>query len=366
MLCDIYFADGTPVPFSTRRILQRQPRSKLETDRLPTIRAGVELEFHVFDLDRPEDLIPATPGRTARAIRPEVSLLAHGFQYLTEQPHGRTRTGDDADPALQPRQHLDLPLRSMEVEFGPSQFEFTFHPGPGLATADAMVLFRSAVKQICRRNGLHASFMCRPALENIFSSGWHLHQSLVARDTGRNAFMPEAQGDVLSQMGLHFAAGLMKHARAGSVFAAPTINGYKRYRPHSLAPDRIVWGRDNKGAMIRAIGGPDDPASRIENRAGEPAANPYLCMAAQILAGLDGIENTLDPGAPCDEPYAAEAPRLPQSLIEALNALRTDTFFRSELGDAFVDYLLTLKDAEVDRFLSSVTDWEHREYFDIY
>lgn len=359
MLCDIFLSDGTSIPFSTRQVL-RDALKKLGAAGYDYV-SGLEVEFHVFEL---EDAKLEARESTQPGPAPDVSLLTHGFQYLTES------RADELEPVMdlihQNVAALGLPVRSMEVEFGPSQFEFTFNPDDGLAAADNMVLFRSAVKQICRRNGLHASFMCRPGLDNLFSSGWHLHQSLTARESGRNAFMPNAEGSLLSETGLHFAGGLLKHAEAGTIFAAPTINGYKRYRPHSLAPDRIAWGLDNKGAMIRAIGGPEDPATRIENRAGEPAANPYLYMATQILAGLDGVKRKTDPGPPTDEPYSVDAPKLPMSLIEAAAALRGDSFFREALGAGFVDYFLTLKDAEITRFLSSVTDWEHREYFDIF
>ncbi|RZI38195.1 glutamine synthetase, partial [Herbaspirillum sp. HC18] len=133
-----------------------------------------------------------------------------------------------------------------------------------------MVLFRSAVKQIARRHGYHATFMCRPKLPNVFASGWHLHQSLVSRSTGENAFMAK-DNSVLSPFGKHYLAGLIEHARASTVFTTPTINGYKRYRSYSLAPDRAIWGRDNRGVMIRVLGGPGEAATRLENRIGEPA-----------------------------------------------------------------------------------------------
>src|SRR6185437_6056849 len=138
--------------------------------------------------------------------------------------------------------------------------------------------------------------------------------------------------DGLSKLGRHYMAGLLAHARASAVFSTPTINGYKRYRAYSLAPDRAIWGRDNRGVMIRVLGGPDDPATRLENRIGEPAANPYLYMASQILAGLDGIDRGLDPGPSADAPYETEAPPLPKSLCEAICALDDDPFFRTALG----------------------------------
>src|SRR6202022_689036 len=109
-----------------------------------------------------------------------------GYQYLTEQRL------DEIEPVLEHIRRgvvaLGLPLRSVELEFGPSQCEFTFRPAIGLAPADTMVLFRSAVKQICHRLGYHATFMCRPKLPNAFSSGWHLHQSLRDRSSGANVF----------------------------------------------------------------------------------------------------------------------------------------------------------------------------------
>ena len=175
-----------------------------------------------------------------------------------------------------------------------------------------MVLFRSAVKQIARRHGYHATFMCRPKLPNVFASGWHLHQSLVSRDSGENAFMAREGDEALSPLGRAYLAGLLAHARASTVFTTPTINGYKRYRSYSLAPDRAIWGRDNRGVMIRVLGGAGDPATRLENRIGEPAANPYLYMASQILSGLDGVDRKLDPGPSADTPYETKAALLPK------------------------------------------------------
>ena len=261
---------------------------------------------------------------------------------------------------------LGLPLRSVEIEFGPSQCEFVFQPTTGLAPADTMVLFRSAVKQIARRHGFHATFMCRPKLPNVFASGWHLHQSLVSRASGENVFMAKDGGEPLSPLGRFWLAGLIEHARASTVFTTPTINGYKRYRTYSLAPDRAIWGRDNRGVMIRVLGGAGDPATRLENRIGEPAANPYLYMASQILSGLDGVDRKLDPGPSADTPYETKAALLPKSLREAVFALNDDPFFRQALGPEFVDYYVHIKNAEIERFQTEVSDWEQREYFEMF
>lgn len=361
VLCDLYFADGRPVPFATRN-LYRSVIDRL-AQRGYDFMAGLEVEFHVFKVENPrlassDAGSPGNPGEP-----PAVSLLSQGYQYLTEQRY------DQMEPVLELIRRdiiaLELPLRSMEVEYGPSQCEFVFQPTVGLAPADIMVLFRSAVKQICQRHGYHATFMCRPRIPNVMSSGWHLHQSLVSRATGKNAFM-SAEGDDLSPLGRGYMAGLLEHARASAVFSTPTINGYKRYRSYSLAPDRAIWGRDNRGVMIRVLGGPNDPATRLENRIGEPAANPYLYMASQILAGLDGVDRSLDPGPSADTPYETKANLLPKSLREAVFALQEDPFFRTAMGAELVDYYVHIKTAEIERFQADITEWEQREYFEMF
>ena len=361
VLCDIRWPDGRPIPYATRDIC-RNAVADIEARGFDYL-AGIEVEFHIFRLldarmDASDAGQPAAP--------PEVGLLTHGYQYLTE-----IRL-DELDPILAILRRdlvaLGLPLRSLEVEFGPSQVELTFQPMGALESADMMVLFRNATKQICARNGYHATFMCRPAIENVFSSGWHLHQSLIERATGANAFMPGAadEGALLSPTGRHFAAGILEHARAASVFTTPTINGYKRFKPYSLAPDRAAWARDNRGAMLRIISGAGEPASRIENRAGEPAANPYLYIASQILSGLDGLDRAQEPPPPTETPYDTDAPPMPASLIEAIAALRANEMFASRLGAEFIDYICMIKQAEISRYLSDVTDWEQREYFRIF
>src|SRR6202045_936628 len=341
-LCDMFFPNGKPVPFSTRQIL-RDALARLKIAGFDYL-AGLEIEFHLFKLENPR-LTPEDATWPPRA--PEVSLLNQGYQYLTESRF------DQIDAALEPIRRgipaLGMPLRSVEVELGPSQCEFTFRPQAGLDAADTMILFRAATKQIARRHGLLASFMFRPAQQNLFSSGWHLHQSLTERKRGTNAFAGNAR-EGLSATGLHFLAGLLTHAHAAATFATPTINGYKRYRPYTLAPDRAIWARDNRGAMVRVLGQPGDPTTHLENRIGEPAANPYLYMASQIHAGLDGMAHKRDPGPSADTPYETKAPLLPKNLGEALAALRASDVFRKAFGEAFVNYYAHIKEAELARF----------------
>jgi glutamine synthetase len=178
-------------------------------------------------------------------------------------------------------------------------------------------------------------------------------------------------------MGRAFVGGLIKHAAPCTAFATPTVNGYRRFRPNSLAPDRATWCRDHRGVLIRVLGGQGDAATRLENRIGEPSANPYLYILSQIIAGLDGVERSLDPGPQDDEPYNAQRPTLPASLPAALDALERDVLFRTQLGDVFVDYFVKLKRNEAGRFAQWLedtgtaagdepTEWEQNEYFDFF
>ena len=324
------------------------------------------MEFHVFRIADPR-LRPEDAGQPGSP--PLVELLNTGYQLLSEARF------DQLEPALEILRAnlagLGLPLRSFECEFGPSQAEITLSAQEGLAAADTMLLLRSAAKQALRRHGYHVTFMCRPKLPNVMSSGWHLHQSLTAQ--GKNAFV--SSRDFLSVTGKQYLAGLLEHGRASAAFSTPTINGYKRYRPYSLAPERVVWGRDSRGAMLRAIGGPGDPGTRVENRIGEPGANPYLYFASQIHAGLDGIERKLPLPPLSRTPYEEKnADLLPRSLAEALGYLKASKRLREAMGSAFVDYYCRIKEAEVERFdlgnkdagdEREVSEWEHREYFDL-
>jgi glutamine synthetase len=358
MLCDIHFADGRPMPFATRGLM-RDMLGRLDKTGFGFV-SGLEVEFHVTRMVDPK-LAPEDAGQPGTP--PDVSLLHQGYNYLTEQRL------DQMEPILDILRRdvvaLGLPLASVEVEFGPSQCEFVFRPGTGLQSADDMVLFRSAAKQICRRHGYHASFMCRPALPNVMSSGWHLHQSLTRAD-GSNAFAGEDGSTQLSPTGRHYLAGLLAGGGEAAAFTTPTINGYKRYRANSLAPDRLAWGRENRGAMLRVITGTSPSAARIENRVGEPAANPYLYMASQIACGLAGLEAGQEPPAAADTPYQADARRLPATLESALGELDRGTILRGAFGDRFVDYFLMIKRHEVDRYNLHVSDWEQREYFDLF
>jgi glutamine synthetase len=369
LLCDVYFSSGRPMPLDGRGVMRRM-LGELGSAGYDYL-AGIEVEFYIVRLD--SDLVTFENAGFTPAP-PEVSVFERGYQYLSE-----VRLDSVAGTLEAIRDGLaavGLAPRSMEDEWGPGQMEFSFSPIGGLAAADAVVLFRSAVKQMCQRRGLLATFMCRPGLPNFFSSGWHLHQSLISREDGRNVFA--SPDETMSETGRQFVAGLLEHSMPMTVFATPTVNGYKRFRPYSFAPDRVCWAVENRGALVRVQGAPGDANSHIEMRMGEPAANPYLYMAANIAAGLDGVRRKLDPPPPVEaDPYAAEAPMLPTSLHAGVGALVEDDFFRHAFGDAVVDYLIQMKRAELARYDAAiaenplpegqdVSDWEMREYFEFY
>ena len=148
-----------------------------------------------------------------------------------------------------------------------------------------------------------------------------------------------------------FSAACCSMPRPAPHSRHPTINGYRRFRPNSLAPDRATWGYDHRGVMVRVLGGHEDPATRLENRVGEPAANPYLYILSQIVAGLDGMEKKLDPGPADEEPYGADRPLLAAEPARRLGCARGRcALFRKELGEVFIDYFLKLKRNEAGRF----------------
>jgi glutamine synthetase len=370
--CQAHDHDGNPLAFDTRGQLQRALR------RLAShgwgMRCGLEVEFYIYKLDdanlAPEDSSwPASP--------PRVTMIHPGNNVLCEQ------WADMSDAPMrivfQTAQALDLPIRSLEVELGPSQVEVVFDVQDALTAADTMTLFRNAVKQALRRAGYHATFMCRPQFPNIVSSGWHLHQSLFDLKTGANlfaadAFSPSRRGwggedFPLSALASHYLAGLLAHASATCAFAVPTINGYARYQPNMMAPQRAIWGIGSRGAALRVVsnGKANDAAARIENRIGEPAANPYLYIASQIYAGLDGVERKLRLAAAETASYAQDnEDALPTSLAQSLEALNADDAMLEGFGESFVHYYSHIKRHELARYEAdheARSDWEQREYF---
>jgi glutamine synthetase len=364
-----WLTDGRPVGLDARRVLQRQ-LERLHARGIG-MRCGLEVEFHIYRIDDTRVQLDPThaswPGEP-----PGVHLIHPGYLLLGEA------WLDQAEPALRIVRDtavgLGLPLASLEIELGPSQVEAVFDVTDALTAADNMVLFRNGVRQALQRAGYHASFMCRPPFPNIMSSGWHLHQSLVALNDGRNLFRrdvpaadstPRDAGQVLSEVGEHYLSGLLAHAHGMTVFCTPTANGYGRFQPNALAPQSVLWGHDNRGAMLRVVGSCGDAATRIENRLGEPGANPYLYLAVQVAAGLDGIERGLRAPRATDDPYHPGAERLPGSLRDAVVALNQDPVLTRAFGADFINYYTRIKLADALRHeqAEDKQDFDRREFF---
>lgn len=370
---DEYLRDGSPHPLSSRAVLRRQ-RELLAARGIEFV-VGLEVEWYLTryaDGGRPRQI----GGFGVQGTPPAAEPVDGGYQFNSDG------LLDALLPVLIPVADalaaLGLPLRTIEHESGPGQIEFTFSPMEGLAAADAMLTFRAITKQMLARAGYHASFMALPGMPGFDPSGWHLHQSLADRSSGRNLFAADSGGEVLSELGMHYLGGLLGHASAASLLCAPTVNGYRRMREEfSLSPDRIAWCTENRGAFLRVVGAGGDPGSHIENRVGEPAANPYLYLASQISAGLDGIDSQREPGPPASDPHAPAAPALPGSLADALTAFAASGHYRRVLGDPLHSALTRLKRSEQARYEKwlagadatddgRVSEWEHREYFATY
>ncbi len=373
VLCDEYFQSGVPFHFSPRRLLRNQI-DRLDKRGLRSV-MGLEIEWYLLRVaeDHLTDEHIGAPGLKGRALK--TYPVEPGYSF-----HSETNMDLMQAPLLalaDAMEKLNLPLRSIENEWGPGQVECTFAPRDALETADNFMLFRTATRQLCRRMGYLATFMCRPGLKGYYSSGWHLHQSIVDGKSGRNLFAPKT-GTALSPLGMKYLGGLLHHAMASTVLANPTINGYRRFRMNSLAPDRVAWGTDHRGVMLRVLAAPGDMASRIENRVGEPAANPYLYIASQLITGLDGLDNKRDPGPPDTDPYTTNHTMLPKTLVAALELFEREPLFTREFGKIFVEYYGKIKRTELQRYESyakdhnidpaseATTEWEHNEYFDFF
>ena len=317
LLCDLYFSDGRPVPFATRH-LYRAVLDKLGTARL-RFRRGARGRIPPLQARRrAHGAGGCRPARPAAFGQPAVARLSISDRAALRPDgagagnHPPRRAG--ARPAACARSRSSSARASAN---SPSRRRGARRP-PTTWCCSAR-----AVKQIARRHGYHATFMCRPKLPNVFASGWHLHQSLVSRASGENAFMAEDGGEALSPVrprlsrrpaGARARVDRVHDADHQRLQALPLL--FAGAGPRDLGP-RQPRRHDPRARRRRTIA-----ATRLENRIGEPAANPYLYMASQILSGLDGVDRKLDPGPSADTPYETKAALLPKSLREAVFALQ--------------------------------------------
>jgi glutamine synthetase len=343
-LADVYDPDGTPSPVSPRNVLKRVVERFATLDMTPI--AGPEYEFFLLE---PDERAPTGWRRYGEAA---------GNVYVAG------RRGDPENLLLRSLRHLDsygLDVVTANHEFSSGQFEINLWHSEALDAADRAFRFKSAVKELARREGKLATFMGRP-FNDEGGSGLHIHFSTWTSDEIPVFDDPDDELG-LSATARSAIAGVLAHAPALAAICNPTINSYKRLGPDFFAPWLIDWGLDNRSAMVR-IPPERGRASRLEFRLGDASANPYLAIGGLLGAAYLGIKDKLEPPDPLEGlGYNPEkAARLPQELSSALEALETDTDLAEILGPAFVSMFLTYKRDELERFSHWVTDWEFREY----
>jgi glutamine synthetase len=344
VIADVFNPDGTPSECSPRTVLKRVAERFAELGMHPRI--GPELEFYLLERDE--------AGPTGWKRYGE----AAGNVYVAG------RKGDPENVLLRSLRSLadyGLDVVAANHEFGSGQFEINMWHSDALDAADRAFRFKSAVKELARREDKLATFMAKP-FNDEGGSGFHIHFSTVD-DEETSLFDDPGEEYGLSKIAHAAIAGVLKHAPALAALANPTINSYKRFGPDTLAPWLIDWGLDNRSAMVR-VPPERGRAARLELRLGDATANPYLAIAALLGAAYLGIRDGLAPPAPLTgygyDPDKAEM--LPQDLGSSLDALKADTDLVDLLGPTFVSTFLAYKRNELERFSRWVTDWEFREY----
>ena len=277
-------------------------------------------------------------------------------------------TGTAVDPAglvddiWSQAQACGFPLEAINSEFDWPQFEFTLRYRDALGAIDDIFLFRLMAREVAAKRGYLLSFMPKP-LSDRGGSGVHLNLSFTDRD-GNNAFADPAQDDGISELARHCIAGLMHHHRSMAGLIAPTVNSYRRLRPASLAGYWANWGYDHRGVAVR-VPGERGPATRIEHRVADGAANPYVAAAAMLQAARLGVENGY-PLAPAETGDGLESVdtdvAVPENLGAALDALEQDDALVSAIGALLVANHIGIKRKEWDDYLGSTTDWEMSRY----
>ncbi|ETD75942.1 glutamine synthetase family protein [Rhodobacter capsulatus] len=255
-----------------------------------------------------------------------------------------------------------IPVECSKGEAEAGQEEINAKYSDALDTADMHSLIKLGVKEIAQSHGASVTFMAKYDHRKAGSSS-HIHQSLWK--DGQNAFHDPAAEHGMSAVMRHFLAGQLAFSRDIAVFLAPYMNSYKRFCVGMFAPTKAVWSLDNRTAGYR-ICGENTKSVRVECRIGGADLNPYLACAALLAAGLEGIEQMLDPGQPVNgDLYQSEtAPEIPRSLIEAAEALKDSSFLSRVLGAEVVEHYYHAARWEIEESLRVVTDWERHRGFE--
>ena len=356
------FVDDEPHPYCPRTNLQRVLADVKNKGYVFNV--GMEPEHFLVSRDENGSIRPWDPDCVDSLAKPcyDFRSMSPALAYLQELATSLNQLGWGVYQA--------------DHEDANGQFEVNFDFSDALVTADRVIFFKMATSQIAKKYGAIATHMPKPFSDRT-GSGLHIHYHLADSDNGKNLFEDgnDKRGLGCSELGYHFIGGIIHHARALCAVTSPTVNCYKRLQlgtglysgrsGFTWTPAFITYGDNNRTQMIRTAG-----PGHFEDRTVSSACNPYLSLAAYAAAGLDGIENKMDPGDPnlgnmYERPLAevlANGIRiLPQSLWEAIDELRQDDVIRGALGpiaDAFVDF----KIKEWETYDLQVTPWEVNEY----
>lgn len=257
----------------------------------------------------------------------------------------------------------DVPIECTKGEADAGQAELNVRYGPALTMADRHSIAKLATKEIAYQKGHAVSFMAKWS-DDMAGSSSHVHQSMWTKD-GKSAFADKAGEYGMSKLMKNYMAGLLHNAEATTLFLAPNINSYKRFMAGTFAPTKIVWSMDNRTAGYRVCGD-HTKGVRVECRIGGADINPYLAIAAQIAAGLDGIENErqLEPEFKGDA-YTSEGVReIPRTLRDAAAACANSAPMRKALGDDVIDHYVHAANWEQSEYDRRITDWELRRGFE--
>jgi glutamine synthetase len=351
VLCDVLDHHGNDLPHSPRGILKKQI-ARLDALGLTAMTAS-ELEFYLFDESyreiRDKDFI--TPRTSGDYIQDY-----HIFQTTKEEPVLRAmRNGLEG---------AGIPVENSKGEWGPGQEELNIRYTDALQMADRHVIMKNGMKEIAYEHGRAITFMAKWNY-TLAGSSCHIHMSLRDNAAKTNAFVESSDSLGMSDTMRHFMAGQVRHAAELTYFLAPFINSYKRFQEGTFAPTRIVWSRDNRTAGFRLCG-ENTNAIRNECRIGGADLNPYLAFAALIAAGLDGMENKMDPGQPFqgDAYTGSELKHIPRTLREATELLDHSAMLRTAFGDDVVDHYVHTARWEQLQHDKQVTDFELRRGFE--
>lgn len=345
LLCDVRYEDGTPCEFCPRTILKNvlEKAKQMGYD----FYVDPECEFFLFHSD--EDGIPTT-------------LTHENAGYMAVGPND---LGENARrDMVMTLEQLGFEIESSHHEKAPAQHEIDFRGADALTIADSVVTFRSAVRSIARRFGLHATFMPKPK-KGAAGSGMHMNISVYHE--GRNIFN-DREGQEINQAAYHFMGGLMAHAKGMCAITNPLVNSYKRINSGFEAPKEIAWTKKNQNVLLRLHSRPEED-TKIEIRFPDAAANPYLTIACCIMAGMEGMEQkipagTVHPGKRTESEArnSSRTDQLPGTLREAISEMEKDTLMEQTLGREFLPVYLEAKMAEWNEYMEEVSDWEVFKY----